>query len=367
MIAGYPKSLLNFRRELLVALKRSGLEVHVAAPFEKSDGLILNELRTLGIHPHFVALSRTGINPIKDFRTLLSLWLLMLKIAPEYMLGYTVKPVIYGVIAAWLARVPRRFALITGLGYAFQGENKERWWLKRLAQFLYRFALSKVSKVFFQNPDDKDLFNQLAIAPTKRSVVVNGSGVNTKSFITVPFPEEVNFLLIARLLGDKGVREYISAAKGIKREHNDVNFKLVGWVDDSPDSISENELQTWVDSGVVEYLGRLNDVRPAIADSSVFVLPSYREGTPRTVLEAMAMGRAIITTDTPGCRETVNHGVNGYLVSVRSVDELVEKMLKFINDPVLIKIMGRESRKIAEEKYDVNKVNNFMLSEMGVK
>lgn len=177
---------------------------------------------------------------------------------------------------------------------------------------------------------------------------------------------KASFLLIARLLGDKGVREYAEAARIIKAKHPKVEFHLVGWIDENPAAIAQAELDTWVAEKVVNYWGKLSDVRPAIAASSVYVLPSYREGTPRTVLEAMAMGRAIITTDAPGCRETVIHGQNGYLVPVKSVEELVQAMQTFINDPQLMVRMGQRSREIALEKYDVHQVNAHMMSEMGV-
>src|SRR5690606_30161438 len=231
----------------------------------------------------------------------------MRRLKPDFSLAYTIKPVIYGNVAAWLARVPARFALITGLGYAFQGEAGQRSWLKRIVQNLYGFALAKVTKVFFQNPDDEALFYDLGILDLSnpKTVVVNGSGIDVDSFTVAHFPETTQFLLIARLLGDKGIREYVAAANRVKQKYPEVCFGLVGWIDENPNAISEDELQRWIDSGAVHFYGRLSDVKPVIAQSSVYVLPSYREGTPRTVLEAMSMGRPIITTDAPGCRETV--------------------------------------------------------------
>ena len=177
---------------------------------------------------------------------------------------------------------------------------------------------------------------------------------------------KASFLLIARLLGDKGVREYAEAARIIKQDYPEAEFHLVGWIDDNPSAIEQDELDCWIADQRLQFWGKLSDVRPAIAASSVYVLPSYREGTPRTVLEAMAMGRAVITTDAPGCRETVNHGVNGYLVAVKSVDELVQAMRYFIEDPKLIDYMGQRSREIALNKYDVHQVNRHMLTEMGM-
>jgi glycosyltransferase involved in cell wall biosynthesis len=199
-------------------------------------------------------------------------------------------------------------------------------------------------------------------------VVVNGSGINLSEFGFSPVTSgPPRFLLISRLIGAKGVREYAAAAQQLRRANSDVRFRLVGWVDKGADAISSDELDGWVQSGDIEYLGRLEDVRSAIVDCTVYVLPSaYREGTPRTVLEAMSTGRAIITTDAPGCRETVVDGENGYLVPVKSVEELVAAMQRFIDDPQLAVKMGKRSREIAEEKYDVRKVNAIMLHEMGI-
>ncbi|EIN5952517.1 glycosyltransferase family 4 protein [Vibrio cholerae] len=369
MIAGYPDSLLNFRGPLLNALLAAGLDVHVAAPDLPVSSEVRQRLEALGVQVHEVRLNRTGMNPLSDLGSLFNLWWLMRRLKPDFSLAYTIKPVIYGNVAAWLAEVPYRFALITGLGYAFQGEAGQRSLLKRVVQNMYGFALAKVNKVFFQNPEDEALFydQEILNSANRKTVVVNGSGIDVDSFTVVPFPETTQFLLIARLLGDKGVREYVQAATKVRKQYPNTVFGLVGWIDENPDAIDGDELQSWVDSGVVKFYGRLADVKPAIADSSVYVLPSYREGTPRTVLEAMAMGRAVITTDAPGCRETVVLGKNGFLVPVKSTDELAAAMIHFIDNPELVVAMGKESRLLAEEKYDVRKVNAHMLREMGIK
>jgi len=220
---------------------------------------------------------------------------------------------------------------------------------------------------FFQNPDDKRLFKELGITNSAAETrVVNGSGVDISQYSMAPLPANPVFLLIARLLGDKGVREYAAAAKIVKQKYPEVSFNLVGWIDENPDAIQRQELDAWVSEGIIDFKGKLSDVRPAIAESSVYVLPSYREGTPRTVLEAMAMGRAVITTDAPGCRETVDDGVNGRLVPVRSVNQLADTMIEFVEKTDLILKYGESSRNIAEQKYDVHKVNAYMLKEMGI-
>lgn len=369
LIASYPDSLIKFRGPLLDCLLKKGLTVHVAVPRLSSESSIFQHLVAKGVHVHRIPLDRTGMNPLMDLITLCSLCAIMLRVRPYCVMSYTIKPVIYGSLAASLTRVPRVFALITGLGYVFNGNEKDvrRGLLCSLVQRLYRFSLSGCYKVFFQNRDDEALFfDQHVLSHHSSSFVVNGSGVDLVEYAVAPISEKTSFLLIARLLGDKGVREYVAAAKKVCAKYPHVVFKLVGWIDSNPDAISQEELDVWIAEGTIEYLGKMDDVRPAIASASVYVLPSYREGTPRTVLEAMAMGRAVITTDAPGCRETVMNGYNGFLVPVKAVDELVEAIEKFIVKPGLIKEMGLCSRKIAESKYDVHKVNDVMLTEMGL-
>jgi glycosyltransferase involved in cell wall biosynthesis len=366
LIASFPESILTFRGSLIASLLSRGLDVNVAAPGLPVGNALREALEAKGVQVHNIPLQRTGINPIKDSLLLWRLFLLIRTTQPDFVLGYTIKPLIYGLLSAWLARAPRRFALVTGLGFAFTGER--RGFLQFLIKRLYRLALGKADKVFFQNPDDQGLFRELGILAHKTpSVVVNGSGVDLTDFGVVPLPDSPpKFLMIARLLGDKGVREYAKAAREIRNGNPDIRFGLVGWIDENPDAISKAELDDWVSEGTIEFHGRLDDVRPAIADTTVYVLPSYREGTPRTVLEAMAMGRPIITTDAPGCRETVIDGENGFLVPTQSVDPLVAAMQKFIDDPALAERMGKRSREIAEDKYDVHKVNAVMLREMGI-
>ncbi len=367
LIAGLAESLINFRGPLIAALQARGLQVHVAAPELKPESAVYQQLQAKGVVVHSVPLRRTGMSPLADAHTLWSLWRLMRCVQPDFVMGYTIKPVIYGSLAAWLARVPNRFALITGLGYAFQQQGQGSR-LQRLVRQLYTAALARVQTVFFQNPDDETLFRERGIvAASARTCVVNGSGGDVGAFAVAPLPPGPPcFLLIARLLGDKGVREYAQAARRIRAAHPAVRCQLVGWIDSNPDAIAQSELDAWVADGTLEFLGRLSDVRPAIAACSVYVLPSYREGTPRTVLEAMAMGRAVITTDAPGCRETVVDGDNGFLVAVQSVDALEQAMLRFVQDADLAARMGQRGHQIAQDKYDVHKVNAAMLHAMGL-
>ncbi|KZX36410.1 glycosyltransferase family 4 protein [Wohlfahrtiimonas chitiniclastica] len=368
VIASLANSFLGFRKPLLLALVNRGLKVHVAAPLISTNIAVNKELKKYGIITHDIAMQRTGVNPLSDLKTTIDLYSLMKKIQPDLTLGYTIKPVIYGNIAAWCSRVPRRYALITGLGYAFQesADNNQRKIIRSIVQGLYRFALNKTSSVFFQNPDDEALFRERKILTEKTpSFVVNGSGVDLNEYPETSLNNsKIRFLFVGRLLGDKGIREYIKAAEIIKKQYQNIEIDIVGSLDINPDAIQQPELDSWIESGAINYFGKLNDVRPRIADASVFILPSYREGVPRSTLEAMSMGRAIITTDAPGCKETVIDGENGFLVPVKNSELLVNAMEKFILNPELIKSMGKKSRMIAEEKFDVKKVNQQMLQGM---
>ena len=372
MISSFLPSVLNFRGKLLDAIQAKGYEIHIMVPELASFQEEYQKLIALGYQVHEIPMQRTGTNPLADLKLLKNMYQQIRQIQPDVVLSYTIKPVIYGTLAAGLAKVPKRFALITGLGYAFQNvETAKRSIFQKLVHGLYAQALKYAHKVFFQNPDDLKLFEDMhLLEANKPAVVVNGSGVNVQDFEVMPLPineqggVKASFLLIARLLGDKGIREYMAAARSIKAQYPEAEFHLVGWIDDNPSAISQQELETWVNDKIVNYWGKLSDVRPAITASSVYILPSYREGTPRTVLEAMAMGRAVITTDAPGCRETVSHGVNGYLVAVKSVDQLVQSMQYFIEDPKLMISMGQRSREIALNKYDVHQVNKHMMTEM---
>lgn len=367
LVASYPESIAAFRGPLIDALAASGCEVHVAAPGIATLPQVRQALEAKGAWLHDIPLRRTGTNPVADFALLFALFRLMRSLRPDATLPYTIKPVVYGTLAAWLTGVPRRFALVTGLGYAFTGNRQGL--LKRIVSLLYSFALARAHKVFFQNPDDERHFREAGILPVAvPSIVVNGSGVDVDAYASEPVADGAPpvFLMIGRLLGDKGVREYAGAARRLKAAHPAARFLLVGWIDANPDAIVQAELDGWIAEGTIEFLGKLEDVRPAIAAASVYVLPSYREGTPRTVLEAMAMGRPVVTTDAPGCRETVVDGDNGFLVPVRSVDGLAAAMSRFIVDPGLAGRMGRRSRQVAQDKYDVRKVNAVMLREMGI-
>jgi glycosyltransferase involved in cell wall biosynthesis len=257
--------------------------------------------------------------------------------------------------------------MIEGLGYAFGGVSWQKRPVGLIVRNLYRMALKFSAGVFFLNPDDRDLFLKLGLIPREvKTTLLNGIGVDLDWYSPCVLPDRPVFLLIARLLVDKGLREYYQAAKQLKSRYPQARFLLAGDLDENPMCIRAKELETWRLDGAIEYLGHLDDVRPAFAAARVYVLPSYREGTPRTVLEAMAMGRPIVTTDAPGCRETVVEGRNGFLVPVRDVEALAVAMERFILEPELAERMGKESLAIAREKYDVHKINAVIMRVMGV-
>lgn len=369
IIASLASSLRNFRGPLLEDLLARGHTVHAAAPELETDTETQAWLEARGVACHACPMARSGLSPVGDLRCMLALYRLMRRLRPDISLGYTIKPVIWGGLAAWMARVPQRVALITGLGYAFTGEaHGKRALVRGIVRRLYALALRRATLVFFQNPDDHADFDRWAILPPALPArVVNGSGVDTAAFAPAPFPDTpMRFLLIARLLGDKGIREYVAAAAALRSKWPDAEFHLVGPLDPNPDGISETEVRGWQEAGHVLWLGAQGDVRPALADTHVYVLPSYREGTPRTVLEAMSMGRPVITTDAPGCRETVEDGVNGFLVPPRDPVALAAAMERFLVEPELIHRMGAASRQRATEKYDVHKVNAVMIGAMGL-
>ncbi len=369
VVGSWAPSLITFRGHLLAEMVQRGHEVHAVA--SDDDQRVASELSDIGVRYHWVPLQRTGMNPIRDLGSLNALRRLFGDLAPDLVLTYTAKPVIYGGLAAYLAGVPRRFALITGLGYTFMGQDSlRRRALNRLVRALYRASLRRATGVLFQNPDDRALFCDLGLVKQSTPTsLVAGSGVDIELYqAPAPEPPEraITFLLIARLLREKGVCEYVEAARAVRSRHPQARFQLLGPLDQHPNSISRADLDRWQQEGVIEYLDETADVRPYIKDCDVYVLPSYREGTPRSVLEAMAMSRPIITTDVPGCRETVVPGQNGVLVAAKSWRSLATACETFIDAPSQVPTMGAKSRHLAEQRFDVRRVNDSILSALGV-
>ena len=326
VIASEPASFFNFRSELIRTISK--LKYSVTTISNPMDAQQSSEIASWGCAEQAVFFSRNEINLIADFKTLFNLFLKFRSIRPDIILAYTIKPVIWGGIVSKLYKA-NFYALITGLGFAFQGESFKRKILKKLVTILYRVALKNSKAVIFQNENNRDVFVRRGIIELSKTFVVNGSGVNLESYNVENLPNSnFRFLCIARLLGEKGLREYAEAAKIVKNKFPDVEFDLVGPEDSSPDAILLNEVDSWSD--YINYKGSTDDVRPYIKDSHVYVLPSYHEGLPRSTLEAMSTGRPVLTTNAVGCKETVDEGVNGFKVPVKSSELLAKRMIWFI-------------------------------------
>lgn len=364
LIASYGPSLINFRGDLIKSMVGAGHEVFGIAP----EAGLEPSLAALGAKYVRLPMNRTGTSLREDCSYLFGLVRMFHRIMPQMIFSYTIKPVIYGTIAGAIARVPARSAFITGLGYSFSGDSTRSEKIKCIVMLLYKISCSLNQHVFFQNSDDMSFFTESGTLNDKsKAILVNGSGVNLEQFQCAPFPQgNITFLLIARLLRTKGIIEYAEAARAMKARYPYLRFILVGPWDNNPSAIARELVEGWVNDRILEYIGEVEDVRPYLRNSHVYVLPSYREGTPRSVLEAMAMGRPVITSDAPGCRETVTDGWNGFLVPVGDAEALEKSMENFIRDPKLIVEMGKNGRELAEKKYDVNKVNEIIMRSMGL-
>jgi len=365
IIGALPESLVNFRGDLIKALSKKCKVIAMASSTVQS---VSNTLSSIGVDFESFPIQRNGLNPIVDFKTYLSLRKSFVKNKPSIILAYTIKPIIWGGLASRACPNTKFFALVTGLGFAFQGGSLKRNILSSMVTFLYKQSLKTAEKVIFQNTDNLEVFVSRGIVPRGKCVTVNGSGVDIEKFAFTPLPssKQTVFLTIGRLLGEKGFREYAQAAKIVKQHYPEAIFQLQGPTDPSPDGLKIEEVEKWQEEGLIEYLGSTDDVRPSIKACHVYVLPSYHEGMPRTVLEAMSIGRPILTTDVPGCRETVIEGENGYLVPKQDAKALAERMIWFIENSQKRGGMGIKSRELAEQKYDVHKVNAELMEIMGL-
>lgn len=362
IIGTEPSAMLNFRKDLLQCFINSDFSVtSITNALNENE---LKEFLELGVLTEKVSFSRNGLNPFLDIKVFIQLFKKLKLSDPSIILAYSIKPIIWGGLAARILKYDF-YALITGLGFAFQNESFNRKLLKKLVVFLYKSALRNSKAVIFQNNDNLITFIENGIVPKSKAYVVGGSGVDLKKYKVTRLPDTyIRFLCISRLLYEKGLREYAAAAKIVKDRFPNVKFDLVGPEDSSPDAISLEEVSTWSD--YVKYNGPTSDVRPYIEESHVYVLPSYHEGLPRSTLEAMSMGRPILTTSAVGCKETVEEGVNGFMVPVGSSIKLAEKMIWYIENKDKIQNMGKESRRIVEKKFNVHDINKEMLRILGV-
>lgn len=363
IIGSNARSLVANRGDLISAMLEGGREVHAAVPIWD----LTDSVQSLGIPVHGLTLRRTGMNPFADFAGFLEMWRLCRTIRPQVVLSYGVKPIVFGVVAAYLAGTKCCYAMVTGLGHAYTSDGLRTSVARSVLSVLYRVSLRMARRTFFQNPDDLGSFVERGLVPADRVVLINGSGINLDRFPLRPLSDlrHPRFLFVGRLLYEKGLREFVAACRLVAERHPGCEFVVVGGHDASlPHAVSAEEVEAWKAEGVVRFVGSVKDVRSWLEWCSVLVLPSYREGTPRSVLEAMATGRAVVTTDAPGCRETVEDGVNGLLVEPRTVEPLADAMMRLAADPAAVARFAEAGRRIAEGKYDVHKVNAVLLQTM---
>lgn len=359
LISPKNRTVYNFRGDLIKSIQEKGYEVIVTGPNQDN----IDKINELGVRFVEIPVNKTGTSIIGDLKYCKKLYELFKKEKPDATLGYTIKPVVYGSIAASLAKVKNINAMVTGAGYVFTAKTIKAKILGLIVKILYKYGFGKAHKVIFQNKDDLKEFTELGLVKKDKCYVVNGSGVNMEKFTIAPYPNEISFFMLSRLLKSKGVEEYLKACEIVKKQYPNVKFYLLGKYEyEMQDAVSQEFVEYFINNNIVERFEETNDVLPYYAKCSVYVLPSYREGTPRTVLEAMAMGRPIITTDTNGCRDTVIDGLTGFLVPIKSIDELVNAMTVFIENPGVIDKIGLESYKYCKEKFDVNVVNKNMKS-----
>ena len=372
IIGTVASSFYGFRSELIKTLRAKQHTVYAFTSEYSQDDL--KRIEELGAIPVTYQLNRGGLNPLADITATYALSKKIKSIAPDLVFSYFAKPVIFGTLAAKLAKVPKIVGMLEGLGYTFtdqpEGLNKKTKLIKSAQVLLYKLALPQLDKLIFLNPDDpKDLLERYSIN-VKQVEVLGGIGLNLNEYAYQPIDNikrPIKFLFIGRLLKEKGIHEFIAAVRQVKQRYPDAQFTVLGAIDSSnPGALQQSELDKLVSLNIINYPGQVDNVQKWIADSHVFVLPSYREGVPRSTQEAMAIGRAVITTDVPGCRETVIDGVNGFLVEKWNPQALAEKMIYFIEHPEEIKKMGYESYRIAQEKFDADKVNKRLINMLGL-
>lgn len=352
--------VLLFKKELIDTIKKNGFQIIVLA--SKDD--YVEKLKVIVDEFHEIKLDSSGINPFKDSYLIYQLYTLIKKIKPYAIFNFTIKPVIYGTLAAKLAKGIPVVNTITGLGTAFLSEGLAN----KVAKFLYKYTFNNSHLIFFQNPDDQKFFKEINIIKKDNTQLIPGSGVDLEKFKPVikTKSDNIKILFIGRIIADKGIYELIEAASIIKKEYSNITFILLGMVGvKNRTSITKNEVDDWVDNGLIEYIPFKDDVRNFISDSDLIVLPSYREGTPKTLLEAASMGRPIIATDVPGCREVVIHEKNGFLCQVKNPESLGNGIKRFIELDYQSKLeMGLKSRELAELKFDINNVNNYYIQSL---
>ncbi|MBX2961913.1 MAG: glycosyltransferase family 4 protein [Cyclobacteriaceae bacterium] len=349
-------NIVNFRLSLIKSLQELGHEVHTIAPLDNYTEILKNE----GCIHHALKMDSRGANPFKDIALVFELFTLYRSVKPDVILHYTIKPNVYGTFAAALLRIPV-VNNVCGLGTVFLKKGP----LSLVAKLLYRTSFRFARKVFFQNPDDLNLFLQENLVPKNAVDLIPGSGIDLKKFSPAPYKRnsKFTFLLISRLITDKGILEYIDAVKKLKSEGFEARFQVLGAMDpEHKRGISPELIQSWITNGTIEYLGTTDDVRQFINVADCIVLPSYREGTPRTLLEAASLSKPIIATNVPGCNQVVEHELNGLLCNLKDSNDLADKMKRIssMNDNQL-ENLGINGRRKMESEFDESLVINKYL------
>jgi glycosyltransferase involved in cell wall biosynthesis len=360
-VTNIPEFFLSHRLPLAIGARNARFTVHIAT----GPGSACQEITKLGFVHHLFPLSRSGRNPLAELRTLWGLYRLMRKIRPDLVHLVTIKPVLYGGLMARLSGVPAMVAAISGLGTVFVDRDQKRSRIRRGVEWLYRVALGHSNaKVIFQNPDDRAALIGMGAVSKEKTALIRGSGVSLAAYSMRPEPEGVPVVTFAaRLLEDKGVREFVAAARVLRKRGVVARFWLAG----SPDpgnltSITEKELSRWSKDGFVEILGYRSDIPNLFANSNIIVLPSYREGLPKALVEAAACGRAVVTTDVPGCRDAIEPESTGLLVPVRDALALADAIQFLIENPDRRKQMGVSGRALAEREFAIEKVVDAHLA-----
>jgi glycosyltransferase involved in cell wall biosynthesis len=351
---------ISHRLPIALSAIKNGFEVHVACAItNRSD-----ELSSLGLIVHPLNLSRSGIGAIGELNSLLQVYRVLVEVKPDILHTVTIKAVLYGNILARLTKVPVRVSSISGLGYVFVASGLKSKLFRSLIAVMYRIALNGASSVIFQNKADRDVLNKMKSIKPCQEVFIRGSGVALDRYTVMPEPSgKPVVMLISRLLIDKGVGEFVAASKLLKSKRNDIRMVLVGEVDPgNPNTITSEQLTSWVELGLVEHWGYTNTVSEVIAKSNIIVLPSYREGLPKCLIEAAACGRAVITTDVPGCRDAIEPGKTGLLVPPKSDRALASAIARLVDDKILRHSFAKGSRFLAEEAFDIKDVIEVHLS-----
>ncbi|MGW8307967.1 MAG: glycosyltransferase family 4 protein [Achromobacter pulmonis] len=355
-VVNNPAFFMSHRVPVALAAQRAGYDVHVAT----MDGPAVADIEALGMTHHVVPMTRSGKHPLQELGTLLSLLRLFRRLRPQVVHLVTIKPVLYGGIAARLARVPGMVAAISGLGFVFLSNSLKMRLVRAVVARLYRLALGhRNSRVIFQNASDRDLLQSLGAVRDEQVVLIRGAGVDLDQYRALPEPPAppVVVTMVARLLRDKGVQEFVQAARLLRERGVDVSMQLVGGVDaGNPASATPAEVQAWQREGCVQALGERSDVPQLYAASHIAVLPSYREGLPKSLIEAAACARAVVTTDVPGCRDAIDPGKTGLLVPVRDPQALADAIARLADDQALRQAMGTAGRALAEREFNIERV-----------